>query len=300
MSIDNAHNMEVSYEDALQAARQKIVSLEESLREAALQAALRETALREAALREAALQAAHQAALQKIVSLEESLHEAALQAALHAALPDAALREKGFRDALRYQAVVYEESVRKTAVNGDNALRSLAQRATATIELKNKELKDHAEHHAEQMKAKDKELKDQAKRLEDKDKELKAQYEQIAMLKEILRCAKDDKIRMDMAMSENESEKKIILLKMQTMHQEVNATYNAELARLSAEIARLSAENAWLTSTFDIACGNIDRAIEGQKNIMEKLRQPITVEKATEMLKNVIEFKFLFNLSSSS
>ena len=53
MSIDNAHNMEVSNEDALHAARQKIFSLEEDLRQAALS--------------KADLQAAHQAAIRVLV-----------------------------------------------------------------------------------------------------------------------------------------------------------------------------------------------------------------------------------------
>ena len=74
------------------------------------------------------------------------------------------------------------------------------------------------------------------------------------------------------------------------MHQEVNAAYNAELTRLNAEIATLKETVIFNDKIFEIACGIIDRAIEGQDKLRTDLPHVLTFDQAMELLHKVITF----------
>ena len=135
MSIDNAHNMAVSNEDAL--------------REAALQAALREAALlkdalRQAALSKADLQAAHQAAIRGLVQRAT----------------DTNARKNNELEARAEQM----EAHAKQMAAKDKELKDQAKWLEAKdkrLEAKDKELKAKDK----ELKAKDKELEDQYKQI---------------------------------------------------------------------------------------------------------------------------------------
>jgi len=131
----------------------------------------------------------------------------------------------------------------------------------------------------EELKAKDEQLKAHTE-------ELKAQAEQIATLQCILRDAKHNKIRLDMAMYEKES----ILSKMQKMHQDVNAAYTAELTRLKAEIATLKETVIFNDNIFETACGIIDNAIDERNKLRIKLQDVTTLADAMKLLHGVITF----------